>query len=340
MTNTEQAKLTENLTALRLMVRGAYDLQMVRMQVGLRLCANFRSKLTDQEPDDPDEEGGDEKEMSEKAKKLIEQLKASYATLTMAVAKNRTLPDEKNFKGDHLISTFSELVLVDQFTRVEKQEAIHFRQLEKQLSKIPIYNDFLEKQIGVGPAMAAVLISYFDPHKAHHISGFWSYCGVDVAPDGAGRSRRQEHLVRRTYKNKDGDDATRMGVTFNPWVKTKVVGVLGSSFLRSGSSWRKTYDDYKHRLMTDERREKVTVGEWKKRRLALIKQHGEGSEIVAQEIRKLWPPGRIHNAAVRYMIKMFLAEFWLRWRKLEGLPVTPTYHEAKLGHRHHMQAAE
>ena len=314
---------TANISALRLMVRGAYDLQMVRMQIGLRLCANFRSKLGSPSTEEEEVVDGETKaELTEEAEKIIDRLKESYKRLTDGVARNRTIPTEAGFTGDALISTYSELVLVDQYIALESQEAKQFRQLQNTLDKIPIYNEYLSKQVGVGPAMAAVLITYLDPAKANHISSFWKYAGLDVGPDGRGRSRREEHLVEREYTNKNGDLAMRMGITYNPFLKTKLMGVLGGSFLRSGSSWRKTYDGYKHRIESDPLRIKIGVNDWKRKRRA------------GEDVSAMWTPGRIHQAATRYMVKMFLAALWVEWRKLESLPVTPSYQEAKLGHTH------
>jgi hypothetical protein len=328
-----------DLELLKLMVRGAYDLQKLRMQCGLRLCASFRAKLGllastalsaelgDTEDDDAGEDMTDEETAKKakddkEAKKIIKQLRLSYRRLTDGIAKHRTLPAEKGFTGDDIISTFTELTLVDQYVRLEGQEALHFRQMEAVLDKIPIYQSYLSAQVGVGPAMAGVLVTYLDPAKARYVSSFWAFAGCDVARDGAARSRRQEHLVERTYIDREGHTKTRMGVTFNPFLRTKMLGVLAGSFLRSGSPWRVHYDNYKHRLETDPARIKVALVEWKKR-----KKTGE-------DMRNLWAPGRINNAAKRYMIKMFLAELWATWRRIEGLPVTPAYQEAKLGHKH------
>ena len=309
-----------DLSLLRLMVRGAYDLQMVRTQVGLRLCANFRSKL--KEGGTEEEIIPDGEELTEEAQKIIDQLKDSYKRLTDGVARNRTIPAEAGFTGDALISTYAELVLVDQYIQLEGQEAKQFRQLSGTLEKLPIYNTYLVDQRGIGPALAAVLVTYFDPHKARHVSSFWKYAGLDVGPDGRGRSKRKEHLVERTYVDSNGKDAVKMSVTYNPWLKAKLMGVMGSSFLRAGSPWRKAYDDYKHRIQTDPERLKCTVAAWKK------------ANAAGEDVTKLWPPGRIHKAATRYMVKMFLAEFWAKYRALEGLSVTPTYHEGVMGHRH------
>lgn len=309
---------SKEIATLKLMTRGAYDLQALRMQMGLRLCANFRARLTDLEP----ETEGDDDEMSEAAVKVIDRLKESYKRLTDGIAKNRTLPDVQGFTGDALISVHAELVLVDQYVTIETQEGRLFRQLLKTLELIPIFDTYLKEQTGIGPAMAAVLISYLDPAKARHASSFWKFAGLDVGPDGAGRSRRKPHLVERTYTDRSGKEATRMGITYDPFLKTKLTGVLGPSFLRSGSPWRKVYDDYKHRLETDPAREKLTVGDWKKRNNA------------GDDVSKLWTPGRIHRASIRYMVKMFLADLWAKWRELEGLPVPVPYAEAKLGLKH------
>jgi hypothetical protein len=302
---------------LRSMTFGAYDLQMLRIQTGLRLCANFRSQLTE-DPKEDDETG----DLSTEAKTIIERLKESYKRLTDGVARNRTLPKREGFTGDELISNYTELVLVDQYIKLEKQERAQFAQLETALVDLPIYNEYLSKVNGIGPALASVLICYFDPHAAPYISSFWMYAGLDVAEDGRGRSKRAEHLIDREYKNRDGEIAIRKSLTYNPWLKSRLLAVLGTSFLRTVpvSPWKKVYNDYKHRLETDPKRVRCTSDQYKK-------THKRDPE----EAIILWPPLRIHRASVRYMIKQFLLEFWVTWRRLEGLPVTETYAVAKLG---------
>lgn len=345
---------------LSTMVRGAYDLQMLRMQAGIRLVGNFRAKLKDQpspqrdpsapseppspsspkdlsephasrdpatasepaSPSPPDQES----ELSPEAESIIEKLRKSYRLLTQGVAKNRTIPTEKGFTGDAIISEFTELVLVDQYMAIEREEAKQFRLLTKQLERIPIYNTYLSKTIGVGPAMAGVLIAWLDPHKARHRSSFWKFAGLDTGPDGKGRSRRAEHLILREYTDKNGDTKTRNSITYDPFLKTKLMGVLASSFIRLGSPWRRVYDDYKHRLLTDQNREKVTLQEWKSRRKA------------GEDVSNLWPPGRIDNASKRYMVKIFLAELWEKWRALEGLDITPPYPQVYQNRKPHKAA--
>lgn len=316
--------MTASIDALRLMTRGAYALQKLRIQAGLRLCANFRDKLKESADEEEDPETG---ELSEKALKIIDRLKADYRRLTEGIAKNRTLSKREGFVGTGVISDFTELVLVHQYEGLERQEREQFRHLGEALEPLPIYAQWLEKQRGIGPAMGAVLVTYFDIHKAVRPSQFWAVAGLDVGPDGLARSRRREHLVEREYTSRSGEIKTRVSTTFDPWLQSRMLGVLGASLLRSGSPYRKYYDNYKHRIQSDPGRRKGTLAD---------KRQDRAKGIVDETI---WHPLRIHRASQRYMVKMLIADFWRAWRELEGLPVVASYHEAVLGHRHHEKGA-
>ncbi len=316
------------IAALRLMTRGAYALQKLRIQTGLRLCANFRDKLKESGELVAKDEG-DEEELSEKAKKIIDILKQDYRRLTEGVARNRTLPRREGFVGAGVVSDFTELVLIHQYEMLEKQEREHFRHIGEALEDLPVFTDWLDAQRGIGPAMAAILVTSFDIHKAVRPSQFWAIAGLDVGPDGFARSRRAAHLVEREYKAKDGTIKTKMSTTFDPWLQSRMLGVLGGSFLRSDSPYRKYYDSYRHRIETDTSRRKGTL---------LDKKNARAAGDTADDI---WHPLRIHRASSRYMVKQFIADFWRAWRLIENLPVVPTYHEAKQGgHSGRPQAAE
>jgi hypothetical protein len=324
--------MTEAIDALRLMTRGVYALQKLRIQTGLRLCANFRDKLKENVDEDEDAETG---ELSEKAQKIIDILKAEYRRLTEGVARNRTLPRREGFVGSGVISDFTELVLLHQYEALEKQEREHFRHLGEALEAFPIYIDWLEHQRGIGPAMAAVLMSYFDVRKAERPSQFWAYAGLDVGPGIASdpehklaRSRRKEHLVEREYVTRDGETKTKLSTTFDPWLQSRLLGVLGGSLLRNASPYRKYYDEYRHRIETDPNRRKGTLTEKK----------AERKKGIIDET--IWHPLRIHRASMRYMVKQFVADFWRAWREIERLPTVPTYHEAKQGGHRRSEAAE
>ena len=281
---------------LRTIVRGAYDIQKNRIQTGNRLVGNFKAKLgqaPSQKEDTIDADG----------QQILANLRRSHKLLTEGVA---TFPRQATFKGDEVISSYTELCLVANYLELEEQEKTHFRRLGNILKDYPIYNNFLAGVVGVGPAMAGVIISEIDITKAEYPSSVHKYAGLDVAGDGQGRSRKKEHLEESQYTDKNGELQTKKGITFNPFLKTKLVGVLGSSFVKQSPDkckYRKVYDDYKHRIEN-------------------MEAHKEKSK------------GHRHNMAVRYMIKIFLIDLYNEWRSLEGLPVAPTYSEAKLGKIH------
>ena len=279
---------------IKILVRGAYDLQKLRVSTGNRIAMNFRSKLG-QGPGEKTEDA-----LDAEALKVLANVKESYRRLTDGLTK----PIPAKFKGDGVIDTYTEAVLVSQYLGLEANEKAQFKHLGKALEEYPIYTEFLKGVKGVGPAMAGVLISELDPHKAKYPSSFWKYAGLDVTKEGTGRSRKADSLEDREYVDKDGEVKTKKSLTYNPFLKTKLMGVLATAFLRAGENKYSTiYNDYKNRLQNRP--------DWKEK----TKLH-------------------IHNASMRYMVKMFLVDLYTEWRTLEGLPVAAPYSEAKLGIKH------
>jgi hypothetical protein len=278
---------------IKILVRGAYQIQKLRMQMGNRICAQWKVRMG-QEP------GESEDEMPEENRGVLEELRTEFARLTDGLVSSR-MPGQAKLGASKLISSATEFALVEQYIEMEKTEARHFSRLGAALKGIPIWDGFLLGVKGVGPAMAGVIVSEIDIHKAKYASSLWAYAGLDVAADGKGRSRKKEHLVESAYKDKDGNEAKRMGITFNPFLKTKLTGVLADIFIKLRCEpYRSAYDGYKNRLVNHPR--------W-----------------------MLTTPGHRNNAAKRYMIKLFLVDLYVAWRTLEGLEVHPPYAEAKLG---------
>lgn len=290
---------------LRTLVRGAYDVQKLRIEMGNRIAGNFKAKLG-QEP------GKSEDTLEDDAKAVLASLRGAYKKLTDGL---KRFPTAKGFEGDEVISSYTELVLIDQYIALEKRETEHFARLKGVLTEFAIWREFLEGVRGIGPAMAGVIISEFDIHRAKYPSSLWAYSGYDVARDGGGRSRRKEHLVEREYTDKNGKPATRVGLSFNPFLKTKL-RVLAELFIKMRTEpYRKLYDDYKHRMESHA-------------------QFGVANDGVLIEGKMITSKGRRHAMAMRYMIKRFLIDLYNAWRPIEGLEVAPPYHEAKLKMRH------
>lgn len=179
--------------------------------------------------------------------------------------------------------------------------------------------------------------------------------GYPVQFRSVGRSRKTVCLVKRDYNKREGGVAQRDSITFNPWLKTKLIGVLGGNLLKQSATyvdnkemgvlkrtalarelgWKsdsknpnsptKQVDDF----LALKGYEVVFVpGHWAqyyynyRNRISQMPEHKEKSDL------------HRHNMAVRYMIKRFLVELYVQWRTLEGLPVAEEYSVAKLGMVH------
>jgi len=280
------------------MVKSFYDSQKLRIEVGNRIAGNVRIRLG-QEP------GTKTEDMDEKAQSLLASLIIEYKRITDTLATSSARAKVKAIQANSgVITDVFEYNLVGYYISLLTSEGNLEKTIREAVHTFPIWKLFLEDVRGCGPLMSAVIISELDPAKAEHISGFWKYAGLDVVikEDGAGegRSRKQHHLVDRAYINKKGEEATRKGITFNPFLKTKLIGVLGGCFVKQGDKYREIYDGYKFRLQ---------------------------NRPDCQELTK----GHINARAIRYAVKIFLRDLWLAWREIECLPITPDYAEAKLG---------
>jgi hypothetical protein len=378
---------------IRTMVRSIYDLQKIRVQLGNRVTGNFKHKLG------LTTGSMSEHQLAAVEKKILDELRESYDRITDGVVNTSyedalegtstiKLPNGKKFKSDGLIDTYTELVLVNQYVTLLKDEEVQFKQLGNVLKDIPIYKHFLVNVKGVGPAIAGIIISEIDIHKAEYPSSLWAYSGLDAVPVGryidddgkehfipsheidffyrdkdrktpmfikdkypvtfleVGRSRKDHCLVDREYIKKDGVKSIRKSITYNPFLKTKLIGVLGTSFLRG----RVTLVDGA-RMSTAKRLELASSKGFVSGDVETFLR-STGHEVIiensqfAQEyynyknrlnnhpVHKDKTELHKHNMAIRFMIKRFLVVLYREWRKLEKLPIASEYSEGKLGMIH------
>jgi hypothetical protein len=229
----------------------------------------------------------------------------------------------------------SDVAILDaRAANLQEAEEEALKDIAAHLSTMPSYTKILAekpKWRGIGPTLAGVLLSEIDITRCETVSALWRYAGL--APQKARRcSKCQDTVVARsakigstsvykheynrkkkcdlgetlalaqTYESAAAEKPTKgEKLHYNKFLKTKLVGVMGSCLLKNDSPWRKFYDDYKHRL---------------------------------QSANKGMSDGHRHSMANRYMVKMLLQELWIQWRTLEGLPVRETYQEQYLGHKH------
>ena len=204
----------------------------------------------------------------------------------------------------------------------EKQSQVHsgietatLKEIER-ISALWKINDWLRAQRGCGPTMTGVILSEIDIARARHASSLWKLAGLDVQDGKAPRPVKGTPL------------------SYNNFLRTKLVGVLADSFIKSKSPWSETYYGYRQRLNNKRGPCKTCVE----------KPGFMGAEVCYNCAGKVddapWGKSDAHRdrAAKRYMIKMFLMQLWLEWRKLEGLETSLPYAVAKLGMRPHGEA--
>lgn len=309
---------------LRAIVSGVYDFQKLRIQTGNRIVAIFRARLGIQPGQEEDEE----------AKKALDVIRKEYNRITDGIIEigdqisadfdtaiseadlpriaGNTLTEKKFSKvvkelKQCVFNSYTEYLLVQKYMELLRDEERSFRQLTNFLEGFSIY-PWLKSVKGIGPAMAAVIISGFDIREARYASSLWKYAGLDVVnvgttdePKWEGRRNHGPHLIDVLYIDREGNEATRKSLSHNRFMKTKLLGVLAGCLLRAKNpEYTQVYSDYRNRL---ENRPD-------------LKDHTKGHK---------------NRMALRYMIKRFLVELYYRWREAEGLPVHREYAEAKLG---------
>lgn len=332
---------------MTIIVRSFYDLQALRLQVGGRISTNFKARLG-QVGGVPEEEAiTDEEDVA-----VLDEIRSSYTLISKGIAERvvaeaatrgekpklrrgalADMPTREQFNAHiaallgmnkdklPLITSFVEFSLVHRFLELHKAEQQQLKLLEEVLEESPLYTGYLKDIKGVGPAMAGILLAEIDLTKAKYASSLWAYAGYDVAPDGRGRSRRKEHLREVQYRDKNNELKTKVGITYNPTLKTKLY-VLATCLLRSSNEkYKEIYVNYKNRMENHERFGVRNDG----------KKDEEGQFITSK--------ARRHAQSIRYVIKRFLADYYENGRPILGLPVHRPYHEAKLGMAPHGKAS-
>jgi len=216
-------------------------------------------------------------------------------------------------------SSFS--VLTDSFIAQAKHEAAMAKQLQLWVESQSFYTDWLSNVKGLGPIMGSVIMAEFDIRKADTVSKLWAYAGVSPGMvHGKVFDKKTKEIVVKEDSSIRQDRLSKGYLCpYNGFLKSKLLGVLASSFMIHNPTYKKVYDDYKNRL---------------------VHQHGgdisklvgtmKGSDGTEYPATKIW----IHKRAIRQMMKIFLIDLYVAWRTHEGLPVRPPYQEEYLGHKH------
>lgn len=206
----------------------------------------------------------------------------------------------------------------DQFMKMEED-------LGKKIAKIvkqhPFWNAYLKYVPGLGPQIAAVILTTVDIYKATTVSKLWAYCGI-----ATGTTKGKKVLKGKKDKNgrpkiiiTDTDvpiDKKTKGFLcpFNSFLKKTLSGNLADSFLRSKEH------GYFHKFYYD------------RKKILIAKDWGTASPNPVDKNKP--KAGHQNKGAKRYMIKMFTQELHIVWRTFEELEVRPPFQEEKLGVKH------
>jgi hypothetical protein len=210
-----------------------------------------------------------------------------------------------NSLNNRLLAAKRQTDQMDAITKIwiEQQVKETASQLSKQDRRIdnfikklnlPIVNSMMEIK-GLGTITIAYLLVYIDIKKAEHASALWSYVGLD----------KPSH--ERYTKGESGGGNKTLRTVLYTWADYQIKG---------RTIYRDVYDNEKLKLENS---------------LKVVKSRNTQGKL----IECLWSqtkPCHRHGAAIRKMIKHFLADLWFVWRTTERLPTTPLYVEAVLGH--------
>jgi len=197
--------------------------------------------------------------------------------------------------------------------------------LEDSLENYPIWTEYLSKIKGIGPLLASSLIAEIgDIKRFDTVSKLWSYFGLNVGyvrmECAKGHklmaARAKEKCPVLVEKNKTcGAEIANLGYVHEA--------------MRRRDGWRVLYNTRAKTLAWKVGNQLLTnKNEFFKQLYDTRKQ---------AELNKGLSDGHAHSRALRRMIKIFLCLLWVKWRKLEKLPVTKPYVEKVLNHKHIIQ---
>ena len=192
----------------------------------------------------------------------------------------------------------------------------------RELKKIPIYTLFLRHVFGVGPIVAAYLVSEIDIHRATKPSNLRRFCGLAVI-DGRLEGRTGAPKSQGGTGTFNGTLRTRIFQAFGAMWKNAAKRSVAAPFGVS-TKYLDIWRNYMSRIEHSERvqdRGLDKTGKWTGKIL-------NGRDKVVSARGFAFSTGW-HKAA-----DVLIEDLYIVWRAIEGLPVWPSYYAAKLGYAH------
>ena len=199
-------------------------------------------------------------------------------------------------RGTDQMDATTEKWLKLQLKEADSQLGKQGRRIEKYIKSLdmPIVQSALQIK-GLGAMTVAYLLVYVDITKAEYASSLWCYVGLD----------KPSH-ERYTKGEAGGGNKTLRTVLYT----------MADSMIKTRAVYRDVYDAEKTKLEASHK---------------IVKSRNTQGKLIECRWCDAKPCHR-HGAAIRKLIKHFLADFWYVWRTFEGLPTAALYVEEKLGH--------
>lgn len=381
--------ITEQREFVRSIVRGTYDLQKLRIQSGNRITANYKNKLgiVPGKPEDEEKiatkilddirrdftritdsialEALDDVKLPTAKKFKAEGIISTLTELTLATQYFSFLAsEERQFKN--LGRVLEDVPIYKDFLADIK--GVGPQMAGVLISEIDIYRAEYPSSLWKLSGLDVVVVGKYTDKtgvekivRGDIVESFYADGDYDkpliidgcvVELDTVGRSRKNFCLVKREYTTKEGATAWKDSITFNPWLKTKLIGVLAGSFLKQstmfvdGAEMGVTKRTELAKTLGFKMSTKSDVKPAKQVDIFLIEK-GYDLEFIPGKYAQFYYDykNRLdlspfhdektdfhkHNMALRFMIKRFLVDYYNKARELEGLPVALEYGEAKLG---------
>jgi len=201
----------------------------------------------------------------------------------------------------------------------------------RQLKNHALYTQYLSKIRGIGPLIAAGLISYIDDiGKFDHVSSLWQYSGY-------GMNRFCPQCKKPTYlevEYETGKKAKKLHpMEACPICQTKTEPILQKRIIGYQSNWNDRLKVLAWKASGSFVKQSAAKSKYRKLYDTIKrKERKEHPTKIVKNGRTLYNDGHIHNRALRKVSKIFLAHVWQTWRRQEKLEATEPYAKQLLGH--------
>lgn len=338
---------------LRTLVRSYYDIQKLRISMGNRIAMNFLVKSGVMP-------GTKKKEVKEVADtKVLEKVERDYIRIVDGLV--RYTPSRVIPRLTGVITQFAEFSMIKGWVELKRCEERQKGDLSAALDRFPIWTNYLRHIPGCGPAMAGVIIGEIDIHRAKYVSSLWTFAGLNVRQVGDqwhGQGRYKRHMDDVQYLDKRGRMKVRKGHRYNPFLKTKLMGVLADCLIRQVDYQPVTAREF-NRLPEDRRKlrkfKNPETGETDELPFArnngfyasiylayryrldthpIVGAANDGKEVPDNRFtcgKNVVSKGWRNQRAKRYMVKIFLQHLYEAWKDMEGLERFDPYVTAKQG---------